>query len=321
MPGLWWGEHQLLPDNRSFLEIVNGARVPPSAPDPMPRRSRAIAATARAFAFPAFAFPLSWSVTVCAGVAILALCAAIYGTIGYVDEKRIAVAERIAVEHAIRTNADLQRQLDRARDALPASGARIETASAATEPKPALAVSAAAAIDRAPPPLIAALGQTDPRLSDPRLPDPRLSDPLAANVAGLLRQDAAKTSDSYIARLWARIAARDAEEQLERLAADYAELVDERDRLRERVRELEQSLSLSQAPQDSTQPAKGPPDNSFGASSVKPGAAIIAFPGGAASGEQAGHVYKNFNPPGSAPNYFSDESGAILGAHTSASRR
>ena len=277
----------------------------------MPRRGRAIAATARAFAF-----PLSWSVTVCAGVAILALCAAIYGTIGYVDEKRIAVAERIAVEHAIRTNADLQRQLDRARDALPASGARIETASAATEPKPALAVSAAAAIDRAPPPLIAALGQTDPRLSDARL-----SDPLAANVAGLLRQDAAKTSDSYIARLWARIAARDAEEQLERLAADYAELVDERDRLRERVRELEQSLSLSQAPQDSPQPAKGPPDNSFGASSVKPGAAIIAFPGGAAASEQAGHVYKNFNPPGSAPNYFSDESGAILGTHTSASRR
>ena len=298
-----------MPDNRSFLEIVNGARVPPSAPDPMPRRSRPIAATARAFAF-----PLSWSVTVCAGVAILALCAAIYGTIGYVDEKRIADAERVAAEHAIRTNADLQRQLDRARDALPASGARIETASAATEPKPALAVSAAAAIDRAPPPLIAALGQTDPRLSDARL-----SDPLAANVAGLLRQDAAKTSDSYIARLWARIAARDAEEQLERLAADYAELVDERDRLRERVRELEQSLS--QAPQDSPQPAKMPPDNSFGPSSVKPGAAIIAFPGGAAASEQTGRVYKNFNPPGSAPNYFSDESGAILGTHTSASRR
>ena len=293
-----------MPDNRSFLEIVNGARVPSSAPDPMPRRGQPIAGTARAFAF-----PLSWSVTVCAGVAILALCAAIYGTIGYVDEKRIAVAERIAVEHAIRTNADLQRQLDRARDALPASGARIETASAPTEPRPALAVSAPAAIDRAPPPLIAALGQTDPRLPDP----------LAVNVAGLLRQDAAKASDSYIVRLWARIAARDAEEQLERLAADYAELVDERDRLRERVRELEQSLS--QAPQDSPQPAKGPPDNSFGPSSVKPGAAIIAFPGGAAGSEQAGHVYKNFNPPGSAPNYFSDESGAILGTHTSASRR
>ena len=291
----------------------------------MPRRGRAIAATARAFAF-----PLSWSVTVCAGVAILALCAAIYGTIGYVDEKRLADAERVAAEHAVRTNADLQRQLDRARDALPASGARIETASAPTEPRPALAASVPAAIDRAPPSLIPALGQTDPRLPDLRLPDARLSDarlpdPLGANVAGLLRQDAAKVSakasDSYVARLWARIAVRDAEEQLERLAADYAELVDERDRLRERVRELEQSLSLSQAPQDSPQPAKGPPDNSFGASSVKPGAAIIAFPGGAAASEQTGRVYKNFNPPGSAPNYFSDESGAILGTHTSASRR
>lgn len=301
-----------MPDNRSFLEIVNGVRAPSqSAPDPTPRRRRHVAATARAFAF-----PLSWSVTVCAGVAILALCAAIYGTIGYVDEKRLADAERVAAEHAIRTNADLQRQLDRARDESPASAAPI-----ATETKPALAAAAPDAVDRAPPPLIAALGPADARLPDARLPDARLPDPLSATVADLFRRDGAKVSDGYLARLWARIAARDAEEQLERLAADYAELVSERDQLRERVRELEQTLSLSQAPQDSLQPAKMPPDNSFGASSVKPGAAIIAFPGGAAASEQAGHVYKNFNPPGSAPNYFSDESGAILGTHTSASRR
>jgi len=267
-----------------------------------------MAATARAFAF-----PLSWSVTVCAGVAILALCAAIYGTIGYVDEKRLADAERLAAEHAMRTNADLQRQLDRARDESPASAASLATAS---EPKPALAVSTPTVIDRAPPPLIAALGPADARLSDARLPDP-----LSATVADLFRRDAAKPSDGYLARSWARIAARDAEEQLERLAAEYAELVSERDQLRERVRELEQTLSLSQAPQDPAQPAKLPPDNSFGPSSIKPGAAIIAFPGGAAASEQAGHVYKNFNPPGSAPNYFSDESGAILGTRTSASHR
>ena len=279
----------------------------------MPRRGWPIAATARAFAF-----PLSWSVTVCAGVAILALCAAIYGTIGYVDEKRVADAERLAAEHAVRTNADLQRQLDRARDESPASAASLATAS---EPKPTLAASAPAVIDRAPPPLIAALGPADARLSDARLPDARLPDPLFATVADLFRRDTAKATDGYLARLWARIGARDAEEQLERLAAEYAELVSERDQLRERVRELEQTLSLSQAPQDPAQPAKVPPDNSFGPSSVKPGAAIIAFPGGAAASEQAGHVYKNFNPPGSAPNYFSDESGAILGTRTSASHR
>src|SRR5689334_11682529 len=279
----------------------------------MPRRGWPIAATARAFAF-----PLSWSVTVCAGVAILALCAAIYGTIGYVDEKRLADAERLAAEHAIRTNADLQRQLDRARDESPASAASLATAS---EPKPTLAASAPAVIDRAPPPLIAAFGPAAAWLSDARLPDARLPDPLSATVADLFRRDTAKVSDGYLARLWARIAARDAEEQLERLAAEYAELVSERDQLRERVRELEQTLSLSQAPQDPAQPAKVPPDNSFGPSSVKPGAAIIAFPGGAAASEQAGHVYKNFNPPGSAPNYFSDESGAILGTRTSASHR
>src|SRR5947208_4837570 len=183
MPGLWWGEHQLLPDNRSFLEIVNGARVPSSAPDPMPRRGQPIAATARAFAF-----PLSWSVTVCAGVAILALCAAIYGTVGYVDEKRLADAERVAAEHAIRTNADLQRQLDRARDESPAPAASLATAS---EPKPMLPASVPAVIDRAPPPLIAALGPADARLPDARLPDARLPDPLSATVADLFRRDAA----------------------------------------------------------------------------------------------------------------------------------
>lgn len=310
---MWRWEEGILPDNRSFLEIVNGAPVPSSAPDPMPRHGRPIAATARAFAF-----PLSWSVTVCAGVAILALCAAIYGTIGYVDEERLADAERVAAEHAIRTNADLQRQLDRARDESPASAASLATAS---DPKPTLAAPAPAVIDRAPPPLIAALGPAGARLPDARLPDARLPDPLSASVADLFRRDAAKPSDGYLTRLWARIGASAAEEQLERLAAEYAELVSERDQLRERVRELEQTLSLSQAPQDPAQPAKVPPDNSFGPSSVKPGAAIIAFPGGAAASEQAGHVYKNFNPPGSAPNYFSDESGAILGNRTSASHR
>ena len=302
-----------MPDNRSFLEIVNGAPVPSSVADPLPRRGRPVAATARAFAF-----PLSWSVTVCAGVAILALCAAIYGTIGYVDEKRLADVERAAAEHAIRTNADLQRQLDRARDESPASAASLATAS---EPKPMLPASVPAVMDRAPPPLIAALGPADARLPDARLPDARLPDPLSATVADLFRRDAAKPTDGYVARLWARLGARGAEEQLERLAAEYAELVSERDQLRERVRELEQTLSLSQAPQDPAQPAKLPPDNSFGPSSVKPGAAIIAFPGGAAASEQAGHVYKNFNPPGTAPNYFSDESGAILGTRTSASHR
>src|ERR1051325_5997972 len=121
----------------------------------MPRRGP-MAATARPFAF-----PLSWSVTVCAGVAILALCAAIYGTIGYVDEKRLADAERLAAEHAMRTNADLQRQLDRARDESPAPQ-----------------VSPPTAFDRPPPPLIAALGPADARLSDAQLPDP-----LSATVA------------------------------------------------------------------------------------------------------------------------------------------
>ena len=133
-------------------------------------------------------------------------------------------------------------------------------------------------------------------------------------MTDLLRWDTAKGSDGHIARFWAHIGTREAEEQLERLSADYAELVGERDRLRERVRELEQMLSLSQAPQPPPQTARLLPDNSFGASSAKPGAAAIAFPGAAAAAEQSRQVQKNFTPPGSVPNYFSDESGAILGS-------
>jgi len=279
-----------LPDNRSFLEIVNGARAPSrSTPAPAPRRRQHRTASTRAFAF-----RLSWSATACAGAAILALCAAIYGTVGYVDEKRIADVAREAAEPAAARIDNVR--IDNAR----IDGARIGTASVA---KPPLAAPESAATDRTAA-LVVALGPADPRLPDPQ----------AATVTDLLRWDTAKGSDGHIARFWAHIGTREAEEQLERLSADYAELVGERDRLRERVRELEQMLSLSQAPQPPPQTARLLPDNSFGASSAKPGAAAIAFPGAAAAAEQSRQVQKNFTPPGSVPNYFSDESGAILGS-------
>jgi len=155
-------------------------------------------------------------------------------------------------------------------------------------------------------------------------PAERLADPQAINAAALLRGNVTGQSGASFARLWTRIGARDAEEQLDRLSAEYAELADERDQLRERVNQLEQALALLQAPSGPLQPARAPANNSSGVSSATPGAAAIAFPGAAAFGpaaEQSRQAYRNFTPPGSAPNYFSDESGAILGTRNSAMPR
>jgi hypothetical protein len=274
-PGLSRWEERFLPDNRSFLEIVNGA------PAPAPSCRRHFGASTRAFTS-----RLSWSATVCAGAAIVALSAAVYATMGFLDEKPIAGFEREAAEPAAAAWSGMAR----------IGTARIDRAS---EAKPSLPASEPAATDRAAR-LIAALAPADPRLPDPQ----------GANPADMLRWDIVKGADGRVSRLWGRIGANETEEQFRRLSADYAELVEERDRLRERISELEQTLFLSQAPQAPRQLARVPPDDSFGASSAKPGAAAIAFPSPAAAAQ------KNFTPPSSVPNYFSDESGAILGSRS-----
>jgi hypothetical protein len=310
-PGLGrWGA-QVSPDTRSFLDIVNGPRAPwRSAPDPAVRGGRQFAAGARAFVF-----SRPWVVTLC--VAILGFCAAIYGTLGYVDDKRIAGVERAAADHVLRANADLQRQPDRAPEASLAAAARNDTTPDATpEATPQLRASQPAAIDGAAP-LIGALGHADLRLADPP----------AANATALLRWDAAGRAGLYVEQLSAPLSAGETQEKLDRLSADYAELVGERDQLRERVRQLEQALSLLEpppAPQGPPQPASAAPDTSIGAGSAKTGAAVIAFPDRAAArpaADQSRLVNKNFTPPGSVPNYFSDESGAILGSHGAAATR
>ena len=256
------------------------------------------------------AVSLPWFATLCAGVAIVGFCAAAYGMIGYFHYQRIAAIERAAAERATRANADLQQQLDRAREALPAAIARIDTT---PDAKPQFPASQRAAIDDAAP-LIGALGHADLRLADPQ----------AANGIALLRWDAAGRSGGYFEQLWAPLTARETQDKLDRLSADYAELVGERDQLRARVRQLEQALSLLEPPQTPPQPARATPDTSFGAGSAKPAAAVIAFPDRAAARSAADpsrQVNKNFTSPGSVPNYFSDESGAILGSHGAAATR
>jgi hypothetical protein len=182
--------------------------------------------------------------------------------------------------------------------------------------------------DAKPPLLVSAptlmIARAAPAAADLDPAELRLAAPQAAGGAAILRGNLSGQSGGSFAPLWARIGARDAEVTLDRLSAENAELAEERDQLRERVKQLEQVLASLQPPSGALQPAKAPANNSSGVSAAKAGAAAIAFPGAAASGpaaEPSPQAYKNFTPPGSVPNYFSDESGAILGTHNSASRR
>jgi len=119
---------------------------------------------------------------------------------------------------------------------------------------------------------------------------------------------------------WARIGTDEAEKKLERLTAEHAALAGERDQLRERVKELEDALALLQGPR-ARQSAKAPPETSSGTAA---GRSAIVFPAGAATGpagEPSRSVLKNFTAPSSAPDYFSNESGAILGTGSRATDR
>ena len=286
-----------MPDDRSFLDIVTGVRAPlqrvaaaPTSDDwPITASLRAVAVSP------------STAVTVCTGVAILGLCAAIYGTSGSLNDKRIAGIARDVREHAAPAAAQ--------RNPTPAiePSAQAETHVDVALP-PSLPAPQSASAERSPA-FVAALAPIG-------LP---LGDPQTTSDLSVLRGDNIGHADGHFGSLWARIVARDADERLNRLGAAYDELSAERDRLRELVNELELALSQMSPPQ-----AAKAPDSAIAAGSTKIGAAVIAFPGTAttgASGEQPRPVLKNFTTPGSVPNYFTDESGAVLGNHAAAPTR
>ena len=64
---------------------------------------------------------------VCLAIAIAAACTPTYCAVGYLHYKHVAVDEALAAQRAERANIDLQDALDRLRDELVASRARIDT--------------------------------------------------------------------------------------------------------------------------------------------------------------------------------------------------
>jgi hypothetical protein len=300
VPDLWRWENQRFLANRSFRDIVDGTR------DPLrtARHDTGSGVPYRAKDARAFGLSLTRPMALCGAVAIAALCGSIYGAVGYVHYKHVAGTEREAAQRAQRANADLQDALNGLRDQLAVAKARIDTA--AGEAKPPVAVAKPDKAERAVQ-LTRALGP----------PDLQLSAPQAATLAATRITD-----DGHLQQAWARISLDQTEQKIQQLSAEYDEVIGERDQLRERLGELEEKLSLLQAPQAPRQAAKVPADSIAGTSSAGGGATSITFPRSAAGGpapEPSRQVFKNFTSPASVPNYFSDESGAILGHASPAS--
>jgi hypothetical protein len=306
VPDLWRWEKQRFPSNRSFLDVVNGTRDPlrnaghdARNGGPYPARG------ARAFGL-----SLPRPMVLCAAIAIAGLCGSIYCAVGYVHYQQIVGTERAAAQRAERANADLQNALDGMRDQLTVAKARIDTLAGDAEP----------------PVAVAKQDKADHAVQLTRVlgpPDLQLNDPQPATLAGKLIWEATKLSDGHLQQSWARIELNEAEGKIQQLRAEYDEVIGERDQFRDRLGELEEKLALLQAPQAPRQTAKVPPNSTSG-SSASSGLAAIAFPRSAVDGpaaEQPPQVLKNFTAPGSVPNYFSDESGAILGHPTPASGR
>lgn len=243
--------------------------------------------------------PSRWA-AVAVAIAIISFCGSIYCAVGFEHYKHLADAERTAAQRTERANADLHVALDQLRDKLAAGGARIGTTA---EIKPA-----ATQEDRTSPVsrLIQGLRSPDSRAADMQLiaisaGPPNRPLPLAA--AGRLEQ------------IWTGITLDQRQGKIEQLGSEYAEIVGERDQLRQRVAELEQQLALLETRQAPAQAANAPQNSTSGTSAGRLGATSIAFPGSAAGvgAERPAPVLKNFTAPGSAPNYFTNESGAILG--------
>jgi hypothetical protein len=235
-------------------------------------------------------------------VAIVGFCSWIYCTVGFLHYNYAASTERAAATRAERANADLQDALNELRDELALAKVRIDTTGG--EPKPTIAAS----VDKTD-----RVGQFTRTLESLDL---QLTDQRPATSSAKLSWAATTLPDGRLQKTWARISLDQTEKTIQQLSAEYDAVVGERDQLRERVSELEQKLSLLQPRQAPHQDAKLPSDDTSGTSSVSGGIASIPFIGSAAVGptaEQLGQGFKNFTPPGSVPDYFSNESGAILG--------
>jgi hypothetical protein len=234
-------------------------------------------------------FARPWSV-LCVGLGIAAVCTSTYYVTGAFSYEHLAQDERLAVQRAERTNIDLQDALDRLRTEL----AEVQNGTGEAAPE----IASTQKID-----WIAQLAEAIDRLNEDATELKRIkaAPKLSAASAGFL--------SGHLQQSWTLIGLDEAQKRVEQLSAEYDEIMSERNRLQDRVNELEQKLSLLQASQPSlSQVAKPPPNSSAFGTDPEFGQALPT----AARGENPSIILKNFQSPDWVPDHFNNESGGLL---------
>ena len=233
-------------------------------------------------------FDRPWSVLT-AALGIAAVCTSIYYVIGSLRYEHLAQVERLASELAERTNIDLQDAVDRLRTEL----AQMQNGTGEATPE----IASIQKMD-----WIAQLTEALDRLDEhaAELKRVKATPKLAAASAGFV--------SGHLRQSWTLIGLGETQKNVEQLRAEYDEIMSERNRLQDRVNELEQNLSQLQASQPSpSQIARAPPNGSAFGTDPKIGEALPT----SARDENLPILLKNFHSPDWVPDHFNNESGPL----------
>ena len=205
-------------------------------------------------------------------VALADLCMSMYCAMGSFHYEHLAREEQLAAQRAERANVDLQDALDRLRDEMAASQSRVDPLRDDSQWQ------------------MTRLAQLDRALDQPPLD----LHPRALPLALRLSWEPIKTADGQGQQ--SRVAVRndDTQTKLHQLIAERDEAAAERDRLRTRVSELDQTVSRLQAGLAAGRAAHADSDSIAGRKAAPP------------------QVLKNFASPGWVPDHFSNETGSIV---------
>src|SRR5947208_12339432 len=172
-----------------------------------------------------------------ASIAVL-LGTSAYCGVGYLKFKHLAGSDRTAAERAERANADLQTALDRMRNELAQTQARIEIVN--DEAKRQVTASDQGKSDR-----VAQLT----RALEQAQRDLHLADAQRATLVARLSKEATEFADGRAKQSQAETSLDQTQKKLQQITAERDRAAAERDHLRGRVNELEQKLSLLQTRQ------------------------------------------------------------------------
>src|ERR1700737_4165529 len=187
-------------------------------------------------------------------IAVAAACASPSCAVAYLHYKHIADDEAPGAQPAGGANIDLQDALDRLRDELVASRARIDTLE--NDPTGRIVTIEQYKVDR--------IAQMTLMLEQIPL-DLQLTDPRPATFGARLPRGPTDFASGHAQQSNAPSSIDQSQKKLQWLSAEREEAIVERDHLRTRVSDLEQKLSLSQFRQAPGQPAL---DNSSSANSA-----------------------------------------------------